>query len=141
MSPPEQSSEKARPVVCKHANACLAELQSSGEAPCPEAAIRAAGGWTVFVLAFATPSGDETPGLTECDRDCLALLAQVREPLSGVRARKELEKRGLGIYGLVTVKRSLVKLKRMHLVGNSKRRPRGYFLPENLPLFRHLYQS
>jgi hypothetical protein len=116
-------------------------LQVTGETPRPEAAIRTGGGWTVFFLAFPTTPADETAGLTPCDRDCLVLLAQAQEPLSGVRVRKELEQRSIGVHGLVTVKRSLAKLKRLGLVDNSGKAPRGYYLPENLPLFRQLYQS
>jgi hypothetical protein len=50
----------------------------------------------------------------------------------------DLEKRGLGVYAEITVKRSLAKRRRWQLVANRRRAPRGYYLPENLPLFRHL---
>jgi hypothetical protein len=136
MNPPAEDT--VQPIVAAHAEGCLTALLQS--APRAEAALRTGRGWTVCLLAFPTPAGaTEPPGLTACDRDCLALLAQAQEPLSGTRARKELEKRSIGIYGLVTVKRSLAKLKRLGLVSNSKRSPRGYFLPENLPLFRDLF--
>jgi hypothetical protein len=121
----EQPSEvrQVRSLVVEQAEDCLARLQTTGETLRPEAVIRTGGGWTVCLLAYPTSTGDEPPGLTPCDRDCLALLAQVQEPLSGVRARRELEKRGIGIYGVATVKRSLAKLKRMGLVTNSRTAP------------------
>jgi hypothetical protein len=37
----------------------------------------------------------EHPGLTECDRDCLAPLAQAQEPLSAARVRRDRDKRGI----------------------------------------------
>jgi hypothetical protein len=80
------------------------------------------------------------PGLTECDRDCLAFLAAAREPLSAARVRRELEKKDIAIHAEITVKRSLARLKRLGLVCNRRKAPRGYYLPENLPLFRHLFR-
>jgi hypothetical protein len=139
MAQPEQAqAEKVRPVLDAHAQACLAALEGSGHAPQPEVVLRAGAGWTLLLIASPTqPEGKEF-GLTACDRDCLSLLAQTQEPLSGVRARRELERRRIGIYGVVTVKRSLAKLKRLGLISNSPTSPRGYYLPESLPLFRRL---
>src|SRR4051812_12916119 len=95
----------------------LQALQGTGEAPRPDAAVQSGGGWTVLVIAFPPPAGGGAPpGLTPCDRDCLALLAQVSEPLSGARVRRELKKRGLPAWSIATVKRSLAKLKRLGLV-------------------------
>src|SRR4051794_29121406 len=98
---PEQQSpaaDKVRALVSANAQECLAGLAQAGEAPRPEAAIREGEGWTVLVLAYPTVPGDGPPGLTDCDRDCLALLAQAREPLSAARARRLLEKSGIGIH-------------------------------------------
>ena len=92
----------------------------------------------MLLVAFGTPPGEEVAGLTECDRDCLALLAQACEPLSAARVRRELEGRGIGIWGIATVKRSLARLKRIELIHNSRHSPRGYDLAENLPLFQQL---
>lgn len=97
-------------------------------------ATASANGWTVLVIACPAPVADSTPGLTQCDRDCLTLLAQAAEPLSGVCVRRELEKRGIGVWGLITVKRSLAKLRRLGLVSNARKGARGYFLPEAAPL-------
>jgi hypothetical protein len=116
----------------------LPYLHSTDLPPRPEAVLEARGGWTVLAFALPTPAGLGVPGLTECDRDCLALLAQAPEPLSAARVCRDLEKRGLGIYAEITVKRSLAKLKRWGQLGTRRRAPRGYYLPDNLPLFRHL---
>jgi hypothetical protein len=128
---PEQVGvDKVRSLVSAYARECLGDLAQAPEAPRPEAAVEAAGGWSVLVLAYPTLPGDGIPGLTECDRDCLALLAQAQERLSAARVRRVLEKRGIGIHAEITVKRSLARLKRRGLVGNRRRAPRGYYLPE-----------
>jgi hypothetical protein len=41
----------------------------------------------------------------------------------------------MGPYGLATVKRALARLKRLGLICGSRRRPRGYWLPDAEPLF------
>jgi hypothetical protein len=59
-------------------------------------------------------------------------------PLSCYKLCKELEHRNIGVWGIATVKRSLGKLKRLGVVLNSRRPPRGYYLPEKQSLFlRH----
>jgi hypothetical protein len=68
----------------------------------------------------------------------LLLLTWAQEPLSAARVCRDLERRDLGIYAEITVKRSLAKLKRWGQLGTRRRAPRGYYLPDNLPLFRHL---
>jgi hypothetical protein len=138
MAQPEQAqAETVRLMLDAHAQACLAALEESGQAPQPEAVLRTAGGWTLLVIASPTQPAGQPLGLTACDRDCLSLLAQTQEPLSGVRVHQQLEKRG-DLHGLITVKRSLAKLKQLRLVSNSRTAPRGYYLPEKLPLFQHL---
>jgi hypothetical protein len=140
MSGQEQPSgqDPVRAAVAAHAEACLAALRQTGSDPHPEAAVRERDGWTVLLVAFRTPPHGEVPGLSDCDRDCLTLLAGSREPLSAARVRKELEKRGVGVHGLITVKRSLSRLKRRGLVSNSRYRPRGYHLEDAQPLLDHL---
>src|SRR5437764_14770049 len=86
-------------LVAGYAQACLDGLVRAGAVPRPEAAVHAGGGWRVLLLVCPTPAGEAAPDLTECDRACLTLLGQVTDPLSGVRARRELERRGLGIFG------------------------------------------
>jgi hypothetical protein len=115
---------------------CLEGLVESGRAPRAEAAWSSRGGWTVISLAVPTPGGEESPRLTACDIDCLRLLASSDEPVSGVRARREMETRSIGVYGLATVKRALARLKRLGVVANARRGARGYYLPANAPLFR-----
>jgi hypothetical protein len=137
---PEQPSavDRVRSLLLGHARALADGLAAAGSVPRPEAAVEAGGGWTVLAFAMPTPAGEDVPGLTDCDRDCLLLLTTAPEPLSAARVRRELEKRGLAVWSLISVKRSLAKLKRWGLLGNRRRAPRGYYLPENLPLFRHL---
>jgi hypothetical protein len=91
-------------------------------------------------VAFPTPAESTVPGLTDCDRDCLAYLAAACEPLSAARVRRELEKKRIAIHAEITVKQSLARLKHLGLLANSRKAPRGYYLPENLPLFRHLFR-
>jgi hypothetical protein len=55
-----------------------------------------------------------------------------QEPLSGERIRKEMEKQGIGIHSQITVKRTPARLRKEKVVSNSRRSPRGYFLPERL---------
>jgi hypothetical protein len=59
----------------------------------------------VLVLAYPVLPGEDTPVLTDCDKDCLALLAQAQEPLSAARVRRILEKRGIGIHAEITALR------------------------------------
>jgi hypothetical protein len=122
-------------IVNRHLQSCLGELLQAGLSH-PDAAVHTGGVWTVLFAVFpSAPEADNTPPLIECDRNCLTLLARMQRPLSGCRICKEIERQGLGIWGVVTVKRSLAKLKRLDLVCNSRRRPRGYFLPEQGSLF------
>jgi hypothetical protein len=137
----EQTSagvDKVRVLVNAHAQACLADLTQAACAPRPEVGAQSGGGWRLLLIATPAPAAAEAHELTECDRDCLVLLAQAPGSLSAVRVRRELERRKIGIHGLSTVKRSLAKLRlRLGLIGNSRRAPRGYYLPANSPLFRN----
>jgi hypothetical protein len=137
---PEQESaalNKIQVLVRAHAQECLADLLQAGCVPRPEVGLEGGGGWLLLLIATPAPPGGEVPGLTDCDRACLALLAQVHEHLSAGRVRRELERRRIAIHGLSTVKRSLAKLRlRLGLIGNSRRSPRGYYVPANAPLFR-----
>lgn len=135
---PPGEAEPARRDVVAYAEGCAERLAATPDKPHPEAAVRSAGGWTVLVLAYPTPDGPRHVGLTDCDKDCLSLLAQSRAPLSAERVCRDLEKQRIGVYGIATVKRALARLKRTGLVCNSRRSPRGYYLPELLPLLEHL---
>jgi hypothetical protein len=130
---------KARSLVDGYARQCLEDLGRADAAPRPEAAVVADGCWTVLVAVLPTPAELSVPGLTECDRDCLLLLAQAPEPPSAARIRRDLEKRGLAVWSEITVQRSLARLHKQHgLIANSCRAPRGDSLPENLPIVRNL---
>jgi hypothetical protein len=98
--------DPVRSLVVAHGSACLAELEQSPSVPRAEATLQNGARWTLLVVALPVPAGQDVPGLTECDRDCLALLARSREPLSAARARRELERGTGGIYAEITVKRS-----------------------------------
>jgi hypothetical protein len=130
--------DKVRSLVTSYAQACLADLLEVGAVPRTEAAMQTGAGWTVLAVVLPTPPGQDRPGLTVCDRDCLELLASSTVTLSAARVRNELEQRGIGIYGLITVKRSLQKMKRLGILGNSRKVVRGYYLLEDVPLFRNM---
>src|SRR5262249_39593167 len=113
--PPDGANPVRRDVVA-HAEGCAGSLAAAGQRPQPEAAVRTGGGWTVLALAHPPPDGAGHVGLTDCDVDCLSLLAQTRAPLSAERVCRGLEKHRIGVYGIATVKRALARLKRMGLV-------------------------
>jgi hypothetical protein len=73
--------------------------------------------------------------LTACDLDCLSLLGRAGEPLSAERIRRELDKTNMAVYSLATLKRSLARLHERGIADNNRCTPRGYYLPERLPLF------
>jgi hypothetical protein len=139
--PEQESSDRVRTLLEGYAEGCLARLSLTGDAPRPDAVVRESDGRTVLLVTFPTPPGGQMPRLTECDRNCLSYLAAACEPLSAARLRKALEKERSAIHGLITVKRSLSKLKRMGLVACSRRRPRGHFIPEGLPLLQRLFRK
>jgi hypothetical protein len=116
-------------------------LLKSGALPRAEVASLTDAGWTVVVLAFPSKPGEDVPGLTQCDRDCLKLLGQAKAPLPAERVRQELEKGGIGTYGIATVKRSLAKLRRLGLIANQMKGRRGYLLVESLPLLRRAFRA
>jgi hypothetical protein len=131
-----QHFDRAACVASSVVGTILDNLHAIQEPPHAAAACGSAHGWSVVVIFTPAALGDGLDGLTQCDRDCLALLAQTIVPLPGVRVRKELENRHIGVYGVATVKRSLSRLRRLKLVSNSKRGQRGYFLPESSPIVR-----
>jgi hypothetical protein len=140
MQQPDQSGpERIREVTRAHAESYLAALHDAAQVAQAEAVLRAAGVWSVFLIAFPTPKDAQAEVcLSECEKSCLALLAQLTEPISGLRACAELERRGLGIFGEATVKRALARLKKLGLIANARQKRRGYYLPESAPLFRRL---
>jgi len=73
--------------------------------------------------------------LNDCDESILTLLAGRKLTFPASRIRDELESRGLYVCSVDTVKRSLRKLKELKLVVCSKRKPRGYKIPDDYPLF------
>src|SRR5262245_31614651 len=128
--------DRAACLAAAHGAALLADLKASGAAPGHAAFAGSAGGYCVLVIVAPSGPAEGIDGLSQCERDCLALLAQATAPLSAVRVRRELEKRGIGIWGIATVKRALARLRRLGLVSNARRGARGYYLPETSPIVR-----
>jgi hypothetical protein len=122
-------------LVDKHARACLAEFLRAETGSGPVVSIVRSPGATVVVAAFSPLPDHDAPDLTECDQAVLTLLAGKHITFPAQRIRDELETRGLYICSLDTIKRSLRKLKGLRLIVSSKRKPRGYHLPDDIPLF------
>ena len=137
--PGPSEAERIHKVTCAHAESCLTTLQQAVKVAQVEAVLRTADSWSVLLIAFPTPKNEhENVCLTDCEQACLGLLAQLSEPIPGLRACAELERRGLGIYGEATVKRALARLKNRGLIANARTQRRGYYLPESSPLHRRL---
>jgi hypothetical protein len=136
---PEQTPEQnpapnpLTALVNAQVQALLDGLLGAGGTPRPELALQAGGGWTVLVSVFPTRQEPAAaPDLTECERDCLKLLTLTGRPLPADRVCVELEDRGIGVHSEITVKRALANLhRRLHLIANRRKRPRGYYLPES----------
>jgi hypothetical protein len=97
-------------------------------------------GCSITLSVSPVGAGAPSPvGQTECEEACLTLLAQLRgEPISGRRAVKEMERRGIGIFGEATVRRALRRLKQDgEICGCRQGRP-GYFLPTALPIVKEI---
>lgn len=127
-------------VVSGHAEAVLRDLlllAERGLDPRAFAEVVTLGGWKVRLEVSPAPPEDLVPNLNPCGRAVLSLLWDADSPLSAERVREALEAKGLGIFGLITVKRALRCLHRDHkAIAHSRFRPRGYYLPQRLPLFR-----
>jgi hypothetical protein len=130
----EQGINKFLSIVRGYAQQCLADLRASDEFR-SEVVVESDGKLTVVVVVFPTPTASQRLGLTDCEKTCLALLAQATEPISAPQLRRELEERNIGIWAEVTVKRALLQLARLGLVCGSRRKPRGYWLADKTPLF------
>jgi hypothetical protein len=128
--------DRAASLASAYAVQAVEDLHASKDSPHAAAGTATAHGWNVVVIVTPAAPGDGLDHLTQCDRDCLALLAQCSLPVPVVRVRKLLEQRGIGVWGEATVKRSLARLRRLKLVSNSRRGQRGYFLPESSPIVR-----
>src|SRR5262245_5621694 len=126
-------ADKVHSLADGHARACLQEAQRSGDLPRPGVAVQADGGWTVLVAVFPTPvkAAATTPDLSDCERDCITLLSASQKPLTAEKVCYELEAQGIAVYSEISVKRALANLrKRLRLVANTRKRPRGYYLPD-----------
>ena len=128
---------RAAVLARAYAELLLADLILAEVEPGPHhSAQLSLGGWRVRVEASPAPPEELVPGLNECGRAVLALLWEAEGPLSAEKVRDKLEAQGK-VFGLITVKRALRLLHRGHdVVELSRHRPKGYYLPQRLPLFR-----
>src|SRR4051794_39881504 len=117
----ETGVDRVRSIVAGYAGLCLRDLVEAGEMPRAEVASAAEGDWLVIAIAMLKPSAESLPDLAACDYDCLQLLAQDPRPLSVASVRRRLEKDGIGVWGIATVKRSLARLKRLGIICNSRK--------------------
>jgi hypothetical protein len=62
------------------ASASVEDLHDSKDVPHAAAGTATAHGWSVVVIVTPAAPGDGIDNLTQCDRDCLALLAQATAP-------------------------------------------------------------
>ena len=134
----DQPIDRAGAAVRAAAEQLLADLLLAGVEPGPHhSALLSLGGWRVRVEASAAPPEELVAGLNDCGRAVVALLWDAEGPLSAERVRGKLEAQGRGTFGLITVQRALRLLHRRHgVVELSRFRPRGYYLPQRLPIFR-----
>ena len=129
--------DRAAVLARAHAEQLLADLMRIEDEPDAHGATLSLGGWRVRVEVSPAPPEELAPGLNPCGRAVLALLWAAEEPLSAERVRDKLEALSLGTFGLITVQRALRLLHREHeVVERSRFRPRGYYLPQRLPIFR-----
>jgi hypothetical protein len=128
--------DKVRSLVGGHAQALLAELSASRLAPQADVAFLTEESWSVCLLAFPTPAGEDEPQWSACERACLRLLEERGKPLTAEALFGELTLAECHSWSLSTVKRSLASLMRCQRVANSSTAPRGYYLVEQLPVLR-----
>src|SRR5262249_9708174 len=118
--------DRAHSLVAAHAHLCLSELLRRGTSPRPEVYLCALGNRAVLVMTCPAPVDDAVPGLSECERAPLRLLARAVAPLPAGRVCKELEAAGEP-HGLTTVHRALRRLRRdLCLVSFSRRAPNEF---------------
>jgi hypothetical protein len=152
---PENTPRSAAPtgedrtseILTEHARACLEELLRSGVSRHGSVVV-ASGGLTVRVSVSPTPprrhprpapAAGPNVALTDCERDCWELIGSLTREQRRAGAKAicaELEARGIGVYALITVKRSLARLhKELHLVSYCRKAPGGYYRADIAPLF------
>lgn len=131
----EPTIDPVQSLLQDHAQACLADIRALRDER-PQTAVQSSGDWTVVVAVVPNLKSEEAVVLSECDQLCLGILSASQVPLTAsVVCRKLKQQPGVWPYALITVKRSLAKLRRAGLISNSRYRPRGYWLARNVPLF------
>ena len=129
--PPEIDRDTLHAFLNTLAERGLETILQGGAVPSPDAAVCARGGFAVLIAVFPLPGNAEgAVGLTDCERRCLAILAQAVEPLSAARVRQEMKRQALAskqrsarFYGIVTVKKALQRLKDLTLVTHTSPSP------------------
>lgn len=123
-------------LVAAYAEGLLRDLGAVNCEPSARCSVLSLGGWKVRVEVSPSPPEELVCGLNPCGRAVLALLWDAEGPISAEKVRDALEESKL-IFGLITVQRALRLLHRQHkVVEHSRHWPRGYYLPQRLPLFR-----
>jgi Fe2+ or Zn2+ uptake regulation protein len=128
--------DRLRSLVGGHVQVLLGDLLAARLTPQAEVAFLSDVGWSVCLLAFPTPAGEDEPEWTACERACLRLLEERGKPLPAEAIWSELVLARGCSWSLSTVKRSLTHLMRQRRVANSSKAPRGYYLVERLPVLR-----
>jgi hypothetical protein len=90
-----------------------------------EAASETAGGWSVRVHVLPACCWGVIPGLSEVDRECLRFLALLQNPIPAAPLCRAMEDFYKTPFALISLKRSLARLKRGGLVGNRPDGPRA----------------
>jgi hypothetical protein len=127
---------KVRSLAQGYAQQLLLELLEVDATPWPEVVALLQAGWSVRVSVGPSEPGAGVAGLSDTDREVVAFLARLQRPLPAAGLKRAMERHNEKPYALITLKRSLRKLKALGFVGNSCNAPRGYFLRENLALWR-----
>jgi hypothetical protein len=133
---PEQGIDRVGSVVAAAAEVCLHDLEGCGSSPRRHACLRARGAWTVVVFVAPAPPGGPPADLTPCEVDCLAYLRHCTDAVPARRVRDRMEELGIGVHGLSTVKRALIRLCKLGCLTCSHCSRRGYRLASSAaPLF------
>jgi hypothetical protein len=135
------SVDPLRALIDCHARDCLTELLAGGATPVSDAVVMTNGKWSVLLAVYRTPPEGGVPSLTTCERDCLVMLAKQEEAVSAHQLwEKLLNREDTRKWAEITIKRSLVRLKKHGQICTTRKGPRGsrgYWLPKALrPRYR-----
>jgi hypothetical protein len=127
--------ERAEALVREYLRCCLTVL---GDDPMLSSRAWFEAGKSLAVVLVTTASPGEAVVLSACACEVVSLLVQLAEPTSAEAIRDALEQgERTTVWGLRTVKRALRHLMDLGLVGNRRKKPRGYFMTgKQMTLFR-----